>query len=99
MRANQEFVIVISWCFITAVAFGHDEKGIVILFHVPIREAAGATKLRPANLEPDQVVGVVNNAHLVRLRVAYAQERFVPLSEYGFWGWTCHLSLITSNSI
>jgi hypothetical protein len=98
MRANQKFVVVIGGRFVTAIGFGHDEKGVVLLFHVAVGESAGPAKLRSANLEPDKVISIIDNSHLVRFRVANAQERLMPLSEDGFWGWTCHLSLLPSNS-
>jgi len=45
----------------------------VLQFHLLVVEAEGAHELHAADLEPDEVVGVVDDAHLVGFRVADAE--------------------------
>ena len=44
------------------------------LFHFPIGPAERAQQLGARDLEPDEVVGVVDDAHLIGLGVPHAQS-------------------------
>src|ERR1051325_567615 len=97
MRADEQLVIVKSSSFVAAIAFGHHQEGVFVLFHVAIREPARAAKFRTPDLKPDEVVCVIDDSHLVGFRIADPQERLVPFSQ-GFRGGTCHMSAMPSNS-
>ena len=84
MRANKKFVIVVGWRLVTAVAFGYNEECVFILFHVAIGKIARATEFSSADLKPNEVIGIINNPHLVSFSVTHAQECLMPLSEYIF---------------
>ena len=45
------------------------------VFHLAIGPAELSQQIRPAHLEPDEVVGVVHHAHLVGLRITHAHGR------------------------
>jgi hypothetical protein len=90
--SNYQLIVVISRRLVTAVGFGDNQKGIVTFFHIAVREPAGTAIVCPADFEPDKIVGIIDNAHLVRLGVAHAQHRFVPNTGYIRRSRACHLN-------
>src|SRR5690349_18600498 len=92
VSADDQLVVIISWSFVAAVGLGHDQKRALALFHVAIRETARATVVGSAYFEPDQIVGIINDAHLVCFGVTHTQHRFVPNAEYIFRSRAGHLS-------
>jgi hypothetical protein len=79
---------------IAAIAFGHNQKGMIVLFHFPIRDPTGTAKLGATDLEPDQVVGVVNDTHLIRFRISHPYERLVPLVQWIMIVYSCGHNLL-----
>src|SRR6266542_2233847 len=92
VRANEQFVVVVGWRLVTAIAFGYNQKSVFVLFHVAIGEIARATEFSSADLKPNEVIGVINNPHLVSFGVTHAQECLVPLSEHIFGRRACHMN-------
>src|SRR6185503_18893297 len=50
----------------------------MVVFHFLVREAAGATNVTAASLEPDKVVRMVNYPHLVGLGITDPDLSVVP---------------------
>src|SRR4029079_5748674 len=50
----------------------HHRKRDTVRFHRAVGPAGGAEPVASADLEPDQIVGVVDNAHLIRFCIADA---------------------------
>ena len=75
-RLDDDLVVETGGIAVLAVRFGHRQEDAVLAFHVPVVETAGFAELHPAHLHPNQVVGVVNHAHLVGFGVAHAQAAF-----------------------
>ncbi len=71
VRANQDFVIVIGGCLVAAIALSDDQKRVVIRLHVAIRKSARAAVFSPADFKPDEVIGIIDDAHFVGLGVAH----------------------------
>ena len=46
-------------------------------FHVSVAHPARADEIRPPHLAPDQIVGVIHDAHLIRLGVANTKVNIV----------------------
>src|SRR6266446_7899441 len=62
---------------IAAVRVRHYDVAIVVNLHALVFDSQRANQLNAADLEPDQIVRVINHAHLVRFRVAHAHHRIV----------------------
>ena len=79
LRPDRHQVLIISRRFIAALGFGDDHKSVFLILHLLVGETARTAQLAAPHLEPDHVIGIVNNAHLVGLGVADANLSFVPL--------------------
>src|ERR1700674_626669 len=62
---------------IPAVRVSNHDPAVVLDLHSLVLEAQRAHQFHAADLEPDQVIRVVDHAHLIRLRVAYAHHRIM----------------------
>src|SRR5260370_370160 len=62
---------------IPAVRVGNHDVAVVLSFHAFVLDTERANQLDAADLEPDQIICVVDHAHLVRLRVAHAHHRAI----------------------
>ena len=78
--------------FAGSVERGDNEERALALLHIAIREPTRATVVGSPYFEPDQIVGIINDAHLVCFGVTHTQHRFVPNAEYIFRGRASHLS-------
>ena len=83
--ADGEEFVVTSGMVVAAVDVGDDDVGVVLEFHLFVVEAEGAHEFDAADFEPDEEVGVVNNAHLIGFGVADADGDIV-MSEHLCWG-------------
>ena len=63
-----------------------------VLFHVAVRKSPGSAIIGAPDFEPDEIVGIINDAHLVRFGVTDTQMRFVPNAEYIIGSGACHLN-------
>src|SRR5579863_7894409 len=71
-RLDQDLVVVAGGRFVAAGYVDHRQNASVIGLETAVREADGAQQFHTAQLKPDQVVGVVDDAHLIGLGVAEA---------------------------
>src|SRR6185369_2225144 len=85
-------VVVVSRSFVATICFGHDEESIFIFLHISVGKSTRSAVVGPPDFEPDEIVGIINYAHLVSFGITHAQQRFVPNAEYIFRGRACHLS-------
>ena len=69
--AHGEEFIVAGGVMIAAMNVGNDDEGIVLDFHEFVIEAERAHQFDAADFKPDQVIGVIHNAHLVGFGVAH----------------------------
>ncbi len=70
---TQNFVIVTRGRHVAAVGLGHDQQDAVVALQVAVTQTGGAAVLHASDLHPDQVIGVIHDAHLVGFGVADAQ--------------------------
>src|ERR1700675_3379527 len=61
------------------MGFGYDDVAIVGDFHGLVLDAKGADEFHAADFKPDEIIGVVNDAHLVGLGVTHADGGVVIL--------------------
>ncbi|MDX6709154.1 MAG: hypothetical protein QOH96_170 [Blastocatellia bacterium] len=79
MCSHQELIVIIRRSFVTTIAFRDDQECVIVFFHFAVRKAASAAKLGAADLEPDKIIGMVNDAHLVCFGISYADYCFEPV--------------------
>ncbi len=72
-RANHHFLVEEGRGGIAAVRFGDDEKDTLLRFHIAIQNPFAAAVLHSSDFHPDQVITVIDDSHLVGLRVADTQ--------------------------
>ena len=73
-RPDLELVVVPRRLAVVAVRFDHRQRE-AVGFHLAIAPAGVAQQIGAADLEPDEVVRVVDDAHLVGFGVAHAHPR------------------------
>jgi len=80
--ADGEEVVVAGGMVIAAMGVGDDDEGVVVEFHAFVVEAEGAHEFDAADFEPDEVVGMVDDAHLIGFGVTDADGKVV-MGEHG----------------
>src|ERR1035437_6310640 len=75
-RLDDYFIVEARGMAVLAVRFGHRQEDAVLDFHVAVVEAEGFAEFHPAHFHPNQVIRVVDHAHLVGFGVADAQAAF-----------------------
>src|SRR6266852_3845246 len=60
---------------IPAVRIGNHDVAVVFDLHALVFDPQCADQLDAADLEPHQIIRVIDHAHLIRLRVAHAHHR------------------------
>lgn len=96
---NYEFIVVVRRRFVAAIRLSDNQKRIVALFHVPVGKASGPTVIRSPYFEPDQVIGIIDDAHLVRFGITDTDHRFVPGTKSIVGSRAGHLKQVTPNSL
>ncbi len=70
--ADGEEFIVAGRMVVATVGISDDYVGVVIEFHSFVIEAERTHQFNPADFKPDQVIGMVDHAHLIGFGVAHA---------------------------
>src|SRR4051812_18218671 len=76
--ANGQVLVVEGGLFVATVGLGDHHKGVVLILHLFIGKTTGSAEIAPTGFEPDQVVGMMYDAHLVRFSVTDTDLSFVP---------------------
>ena len=76
---HYDFVVVARRSFIPAAGFGNHNVQPVLLLHVAVGKSKLAAKIRASNFKPHQVVGVIDNPHLVRFSITDAKLSARPV--------------------
>ena len=71
--ADLDLIIVARRAPVLALGLDHRQQH-AAFFHLAVGPPERAQQLRPRHLEPDEVVGVVDHAHLVRFGIPHAQR-------------------------
>src|SRR5579859_3419705 len=90
VRAHQNLVIIVYRGAITATGIDHRDEAIVLALHLFIAEAELAEEFDPSHFKPNEVIGVIHNAHLIGFSVADADASFIhpPFIPTSFaWQW------------
>ena len=76
-RAHDDFVIIVHGSLVAAAGIDDRDEAAVFALHIFIAEAELAQKFRPAHFKPDEMIGVIDDAHLIGLGVAHADASFI----------------------
>jgi hypothetical protein len=74
--ADEDLVVVAGGGLVADGGVDDGDAAVGLLLHLFVVQAKLAQKVDTADLEPDQVVGVVDHAHLVGFGVAHAESAF-----------------------
>jgi hypothetical protein len=69
---DLDFVVIPRRAQITATGFGHGQQDAMVVFKIPVPESRLPAEVHASNLHPDQIVRVVDHAHLVGFGVTGA---------------------------
>src|SRR5579864_9137992 len=75
--AYNDFLIVINRRTVPALDLDHRDEKSVFALHVAIRKSHLPHQFHTAHFEPDEVVRVIHDTHLIGFRVTHTQPRFV----------------------
>lgn len=84
---GDDFVVVEGGGVVAAVGVNDGEADLIVTFHVAVADTADAAEFGTGHFEPDEVVGVVDDAHLVGFGVADAEADlgFVGKGHEGYY--------------
>jgi len=77
--AYENLVIVARGGLKAATDLRHSDVAVIFLLHEAIFKAKLAQQFYAADFKPDNVIGVVNDAHLVGFRIAHAETSFADV--------------------
>src|SRR5262245_31583836 len=78
-RAHDDLVVVSGGGAVLHAGLGNRQKRVSLRFHVAVIEPVIAAEFDPPDLEPDQIIRVINDSGLIGLGVTDAQPRLAPL--------------------
>lgn len=67
---NYDFVIVAGRIDVTALSFDHRQENALAVFKILVIEPARANQFHPSDFHPHQIVGMVDDPHLVSFGIA-----------------------------
>lgn len=67
-----DFIVIARGAQIAAIDLGDREENAVIALEIFVAETVGAAVIDAGNFHPDEIVGVVDDAHLIGFRIAHA---------------------------
>src|SRR5208337_1390820 len=77
VRAHNDFVIIMHGSLVAALGIDYGDEAAVFTLHIFVAEAELAQEFYPSHLKPDEVIGVIDDAHLVGLGIADADASFI----------------------
>ncbi|MCU1259164.1 MAG: molybdopterin synthase subunit MoaD / molybdopterin synthase subunit MoaE [Bryobacterales bacterium] len=78
-RSDQHLVVETGGAEVAAVRFHYDQEEAVLALHVAVSEAERAAEIDAGDFHPDQVIRVINDAHLVGFGVANTHTGLISL--------------------
>jgi hypothetical protein len=77
VRAHYDLVIIVYGSLIAAAGIDHGNKAVVVALHISIAEAELAEEFDTPHFKPDEMIGVIDNAHLVRFGIPDPNASFI----------------------
>ena len=75
-RCGRQHIVKSGGPLVAAIGFGDDDEAIVLDLHLLVFKAQLAAKLDAARFKPDEIICVIDDAHLVGFRITHADDRF-----------------------
>src|SRR5208282_297102 len=76
-RAHDDLVIIVHGSLVAALGIDHGDKAIVFKLHFFVAEAELAQEFDASHFKPDEMIGVIDDAHLVGFSIADADSSLV----------------------
>src|SRR5437763_11872807 len=76
MCAYDDLVVIAGWGFVPATSIYYSDKASVITLHIAIGKAQLPHQFHTPDFKPDEVIGMIDHAHLIGLSVAHPQPAF-----------------------
>src|SRR6202158_5824609 len=77
VRAHYNLVIIVYGSLVAAAGIDYGNEAVVFALHIFVAEAQLAEEFHTSHFKPDEMIGVIDDAHLVGFGVADADTRFV----------------------
>jgi hypothetical protein len=72
VRAHNDFIVIPRRGLVSATRVNNRNKTLVLPFHLAIRESQLSQEFHTPDLEPDEMVGMIDDSHLVSFGIAHA---------------------------
>src|SRR5580704_2510524 len=79
---HADFVVIARRAYVAAVGVHHGQPDAVRLLQIPITQTSSPAVFGPADLHPNEVIGVIDNPHLVGLGIADAKASLMRCHSY-----------------
>src|SRR5208282_3322496 len=76
-RAHDDLVIIVHGSLVAALGIDHGDKAIVFKLHFFVAEAELAQEFDTSHFKPDEMIGVIDDAHLVGFCIADADSSLI----------------------
>src|SRR4029077_4518908 len=80
-RANDDLVIVQRGSLVAATGVDYRDEAVVLLLHIFVRKPKLPEEFHTTDFEPDEMVRMIDDAHLVGFGVTHANARFIDCGE------------------
>src|SRR5713101_1657538 len=77
VRAHDNLVIIVYGSLVAALGIDDGDEAVVLALHVFIAEAKLAKEFDTAHFKPDEMIGMIDDAHLVGFGIADADASFI----------------------
>src|SRR5208282_1321602 len=77
IRAHDDLVIIVHGSLVAAAGIDHGDEAVVFPLHIFIAETELAKEFDSSHFKPDEMIGVIDDAHLVGFGIAHANAGFI----------------------
>src|SRR3982074_630112 len=71
MSAHDDFIVITRRSLVAAARIDDGDAAAIFCLHVTIRKTELPQQFHPADFKPNEVIGMIDDAHLVGFRVAH----------------------------
>src|ERR1019366_9438343 len=77
VSAHYDLVIIVHGSLVAAAGIDYGDEAVVFALHIFIAETELAEKFHASHFKPDEMIGVIDDSHLVGFGIADADASFV----------------------
>jgi len=81
IRPHHDLVIIVHGRLVAAAGIDHGNAAVVFLLHIFIAEAELTEQFHPPHLKPDEMVRMIDDAHLIGFRIADSYASLIHSSD------------------